>query len=151
MRLSKVNEKITVEYLQQPENLYFLKKSAKTDLKIIANEVMALANAQGGVVAFGVSDNGLIEGFNKFGINKLTDAQKIITSYLKPAPKCHCEFININNYKGESDIIILYHVEPSSIIIRNIKNEVFCRKENSSIKLTSEEIKYLENDKNVTN
>ena len=108
MSLSKINKKITIEYLQQPENLYFERKSGKTDLKTVANEVMALANAQGGIVALGVADNGKIEGFNKYGIDKLNEAQKIVSAYLKPTPICNCEIININNSKGEDDIIILY-------------------------------------------
>lgn len=58
MSLSKINKKITIEYLQQPENLYFERKSGKPDLKTVANEVMALANAQGEIVALGIADNG---------------------------------------------------------------------------------------------
>lgn len=128
MSLSKINKKITIEYLQQAENLYFERKSGKTDLKTVANEVMALANAQGGIVALGVADNGKIEGFNKYGIDKLNEAQKIVSAYLKPTPICNCEIININNSKGEDDIIILYHVEPSmNRVIRNVKDEVYCR------------------------
>ncbi len=85
MTLSKINKKITLEYLKEPENLYYDRKSAKIDLKSIANEVMAFANAQGGILAIGIKDNGEIEGFNKYGINKLNEAQKIVSSYLKPA------------------------------------------------------------------
>ncbi len=152
MSLSKINKKITIEYLQQPENLYFERKSGKTDLKTVANEVMALANAQGGIVALGVADNGKIEGFNKYGIDKLNEAQKIVSAYLKPTPICNCEIININNSKGEDDIIILYHVEPSmNRVIRNVKDEVYCRQGDSSIKLTYDQIKSLEYDRNETN
>ncbi len=42
LTLSKINKKITIEYLKEPENLYYDRKSAKIDLKSIANEVMAL-------------------------------------------------------------------------------------------------------------
>ena len=62
MSLSKINKKITIEYLQQLENLYFERKSGNVDLKTIANEVMALANAKGGIVAFGIADNENIDG-----------------------------------------------------------------------------------------
>lgn len=152
MSLSKINKKVTIEYLQQPENLYFERKSGKTDLKTVANEVMALANAQGGIVAFGIADNGKIEGFNKYGIDKLNEAQKIVAAYLKPTPICNCELININNSKGEEDVIILYHVEPSmNRVIRNVKDEVYCRQGDSSIKLTHDQIKSLEYDRNETN
>ncbi len=152
MSLSKINKKITKEYLQQPENLYFERKSGKTDLKIVANEVMALANALGGIVALGITDKGTIEGINKYGINKLNEAQKIVSAYLKPTPIYNCEIIEINNSKNEIDNIILYHVEPSmNKVIRNVKDEVYCRQGDSSIKLTYDQIKSLEYDRNETN
>lgn len=152
MSLSNINKKVTIEYLQQPENLYFERKSAGIDLKKVANEVMALANAQGGIVALGVEDNGKISGFNKYGIEKLNEAQKIVSSYLNPTPVYNCEIIEVNNYKNENDKILLYHIEPSmNKVIRNVKDEVYCRQGDSSIKLTHEQIKSLEYDRNETN
>lgn len=152
MTLSKINKKITLEYLKETENLYYDRKSAKIDLKSIANEIMAFANAQGGVLAVGIKDNGEIEGFNKYGINKLNEAQKIISSYLKPTPICNCEIIEVNNIKGEKDRILLYHIEPSmNRVVRNAKDEVYCRQGDSSIKLTYDQIKSLEYDRNETN
>lgn len=152
MSLSRINNKITLEYLQQPENLYFERKAGKTDLKLVANEVMALANAQGGIVALGISDDGTIEGISKYGINKINDAQKIVSSYLRPTPICNCELISIVNNKDKEDTIILYHVEPSmNRVIRNVKDEVYCRQGDSSIKLTYDQIKSLEYDRNETN
>lgn len=85
MTLSKINKKITIEYLKEPENLYYERKSAKIGLKSIANEVMAFANAQGGILSIGIKDNG----DNKYGINKLNETQKIVNSYLKPTPICN--------------------------------------------------------------
>lgn len=152
MTLSKINKKITLEYLKEPENLYYDRKSAKIDLKSIANEVMAFANAQGGILAVGIKDNGEIEGFNKYGINKFNEAQKIVSSYLKPTPICNCEIVEINNIKDEEDKILLYHIEPSmNRVIRNVKDEVYCRQGDSSIRLTHDQIKSLEYDRNETN
>ncbi len=113
---------------------------------------MAFANAQGGVLAVGINDNGEIEGFNKYGINKFNEAQKIVSSYLKPTPICNCEIIEINNVKGEDDKILLYHIEPSmNRVIRNVKDEVYLRQGDSSCKLTYDQIKSLEYDRNETN
>lgn len=151
MSLSKINKKITLEYLKEPENLYFDRKSAKVDLKTIANEVMSFANAAGGTLAVGILDNGNIEGFNKYGIEKFNDAQKIVSSYLRPVPYYSIEEIEINNMHGEKDKILLYHIEPSmNKVIRNQKDEVYCRQGDSSVKLTFEQIKSLEYDRNET-
>ncbi len=35
MTLSKINKKITLEYLKESENLYYDRKSAKIDLKLV--------------------------------------------------------------------------------------------------------------------
>lgn len=152
MSLSKINKKITLEYLKEAENLYYDRKSAKIDLKSVANEIMSFANAQGGILALGITDDGEVEGFNKVGIDKLNEAQKIVNSYLKPTPICNCEIISIQNSKNENDNILLYHVEPSmNKVIRNAKDEVYCRLGDSSVKLTHDQIKSLEYDRHETN
>lgn len=148
MSISKVNSNITMEYItDNKENLYFNRKSAKTELRKIADEIASFANANGGIVAVGVSDNGTIEGFNSVGIKKLNDCQKVVSNYLKPSPIYECELIEVINAKGEQDYIILFHIEPSNFIIRNSKDEVFCRQGDSSMKLSSDQIKSLEYDK----
>ena len=90
MSLSKINKKITLEYLKEPENLYFDRKSAKVDLKTIANEVMSFANATGGTLAVGILDNGNIEGFNKYGIEKFNE-------YVIAPGQTIIELLEINN------------------------------------------------------
>ncbi|MDD2496057.1 MAG: ATP-binding protein [Tissierellia bacterium] len=150
--LSKINKNITIDFLREPENLYFDRKSANTDLKKIANEVASFANANGGVVAIGLNDNGEIEGFNCVGIDKLNEAQKIVGSYLKPAPICQIELVDVKNKKQEADKILLFHVEPSmNYVVRNVKDEVYCRQGDSSIKLTHDQIKNLEYDRKERN
>lgn len=150
--LSKINKNITIEFLREPENLYFDRKSASTDLKKIANEVASFANANGGIVAVGLNDNGEIEGFNHVGIDKLNEAQKIINSYLKPAPICQIELIDVKNKKQEDDNILIFHIEPSmNYVVRNVKDEVYCRQGDSSIKLTHDQIKILEYDRKERN
>ncbi len=150
--LSKINKNITIEFLKSYENLYFDRKSAHTDAKKIANEVASFANANGGVVAVGVNDSGEIEGFNCVGINKLNEIQKIVSLYLKPAPVCQIELVNVKNKKLEDDKILLFHVEPSmNYVIRNVKDEVYCRQGDSSIKLTYDQIKSLEYDRKERN
>lgn len=61
MSLSKINRKITIDSLKEPEHLYFDRKLAKISLSDLANEIMSFANANGGVVAVGITDDGIIE------------------------------------------------------------------------------------------
>lgn len=149
MSLSKFDEKITLEYLKnEPENLYFDRKRAKLSLQDLANEIASFANANGGIVAVGITNDGIIEGFNPYGIDKLNACQKVLTGYLKPSPVCDCEIINVFNQKGENDNILLFHIKPMvNYLVRNNKDEVYCRQGDSSIKLTAEQIRSLEYDR----
>lgn len=149
MKISKINVGITMNYITNtPENLYFDRKRAKISMQDLANEIASFANANGGVVAVGVTDNGVIEGFNSYGINKLNECQKVVTNYLNPAPVYECEMVDVKNSKGEDDKILLFHIEPvMNYIVRNNKDEVYHRQGDSSIKLSSNQIRSLEYDK----
>ena len=140
MNISKVNTSLTFDYLTKtPENLYLDRKRAKVALQDLANEIASFANANGGVIAVGIADDGLIEGFNQYGSKKLNDCQKVVSSYLNPSPIYECELVNIKNQKNEDDNILLFHIEPAmNYIIRNNKDEVYCRQGDSSIRLTSD-------------
>lgn len=145
MKLSKLNGRITTEYLsEEPENLYFERKKAKVDSKDLANEIASFANANGGVIVVGVTDNGEIEGFNSVGVGKLNECQKVVVSHLKTTPIYKCEVVDVTNSKNEKDNIVLFHIEPSlNTIIRNNKDEVYIRQGDSTIKLTQEQVDNL--------
>lgn len=149
MVISKINSNITIEYLiNTPENLYFDRKRAKISYQDLANEVASFANANGGIIAVGITDDGVIEGFNDYGINKLNEAKKIVSNYLNPCPIYECELIEVKNKKEEQDNILLFHIESAmNFIVRNNKDEVYCRQGDSSIKLTSDQIRNLEYDR----
>lgn len=149
MNLSRVNSSLTLNYLTKtPENLYLDRKRAKISLQDLANEVASFANANGGIIAVGITDDGIIEGFNSYGIRKLNDCQKVVSEFLDPTPVYECELIDIINKKGDKDNILLYHVEPAmNYIVRNNKDEVYCRQGDSSIKLTSDQVRSLEYDR----
>ncbi len=149
MSISKINPSITIDYLTNfPENLYLDRKRAKVSLQDLANEIASFANANGGVIAVGITDSGLIEGFNQYGPKKLNDCQKVVSGFLNPSPVYECELLNVKNNKDEDDNILLFHVEPvMNYIVRNNKDEVYCRQGDSSIKLTSDQIRSLEYDR----
>lgn len=152
MSLSKINKKITIDSLKEPEHLYFDRKSGKVSLSDLANEIMSFANANGGVVAVGITDDCVIEGINKYGIKKVNDMQKCVTTYLKVSPNYECELVDIKNDKNEDDQIMLFHIEPSmNYLIRNNKDEVYCRQGDSSIKLSYDQIRSLSYDRKERN
>lgn len=149
MSLSKINSRINLEYLtKEKENLYFDRKRGKISLQDLANEIASFANSNGGLIAVGITDEGKIEGFNVYGKEKLNECQKVVTNYLKNTPTYRIELINIKNEKDEDDNILLFHIEPElNYLIRNNKDEVYCRQGDSSIRLNANQIRSLEYDR----
>ncbi len=153
MALSKIDSSLNIEYLKDTkENLYFDKKRAKIGLQELANEIASFANANGGIIAVGITDDGVIEGFNKYGIDKLNDCQKIVSNYLNPTPIYRTELIKIRNNKNEDDNILLFHIDSAlDYIVRNNKDEVYLRQGDSSIKLSASQIRSLEYERRERN
>lgn len=153
MNISKISSNLNLEYLKNaPETLYLERKSARISLQDLANEIAAFANANGGILVVGISDDGLLEGFNEVGIRKLNDCQKVVTNYLKTTPMYDYEIIDVINNKNEKDCILLFHIESTmDSIIKNNKDEVFCRQGDSSIKLTSSQTRSLEYERKERN
>ena len=153
MNISKINPSLTLEYITKNiENLYLDRKRAKISLQDLANEIASFANANGGFIAVGITDDGTIEGFNNVGTQKMNDCQKVVSNYLKPAPFYQVEIVNVKNQDNVDDNILLFHIEPAlNFIVRNNKDEVYCRQGDSSIKLTSDQIRSLEYERRERN
>lgn len=149
MEGSKINSLLTIEYMcKEKENQFFDRKSAKKDVKELANYVAGFANASGGTLVIGISDDGILEGFEDYE-EKYNKFLKITSGdYLKTMPKFENETINIINYKGKKDKILLIHVSPCiNTLIRNVKDEVYLRQGDSTNKLSSDQVKVIELDR----
>lgn len=149
MSVSKYNSKITDKFLSEAiEDQYFDRKSSKIKPKDIAQHLSAFANANGGCLAIGISDDKQIEGFNDTGNEKINEFQKVPFDLCNPTPKHKTEVLEINNKKGELDKVLLFHIESSTNkIIKTSSNDVYLRIGDSSKKLVYDDIKNLEYDK----
>lgn len=148
MMQSAINEQLTEQYMRfEKENQKFDRKSAKKDIKEIANHIAGFANADGGTLVIGITDDGKLEGFENYG-NKDNDILKSSIQYLKTIPEIKTEKLNIINMNGHEDFILLLHIEIShNCLIRNVKDEVYLRRGDSTIKLTDEQIQILKVDR----
>lgn len=148
MMQSAINEQLTEQYIRfEKENQKFDRKSAKKDIKEIANHIAGFANADGGTLVIGITDDGKLEGFENYG-NKDNDILKSSIQYLKTIPEIKTEKLNIINMNGHEDFILLLHIEIShNCLIRNVKDEVYLRRGDSTIKLTDEQIQILKVDR----
>lgn len=147
--ISKYNSIITVDYLKnQVENQYFERKGLGGELLKpgkIAEELIGMLNADGGILVFGVSDKGEIQDLNILG-DKLKEYRKIVFDYIDPA--CNVDFEEI---VIENKLIFLFHVEQDieRIFQRKDTETVFLRNYDDNRKLNRDQIKQLEYDKTI--
>lgn len=149
MEGSKINSILTLKYIcNEKENQFFDRKSAKKSVKEMSNHISGFANASGGTLVIGISDDGIIEGFESYK-DKYNEFLKITgTDYLKTVPNYQSETLEVINCKGNKDKILLIHVNPSTdTLIRTVKDEVFLRQGDSTNKLSLEQVKVLEYDR----
>lgn len=146
---SKINSILTLQYIcKEKENQFFDRKSNRKLVREISEHISGFANASGGTIIIGVSDDGKIEGFQDCPDKYNEFLKATSTDYLKVIPKYENETIDVINSKGNKDKILLIHIQPSpNILIRTVKDEVFLRQGDSTNKLNSEQIKILEYDR----
>ena len=147
--VSTINSIITKQYLEkQIENQYFERKGlGEKDMKPtkIAEELIGMLNADGGVLAFGVSDKGEIQDLNTIA-DKLNDYRKLVFDFIIPPCNIRLEEVLI-----EGKLIFLFHVEQDveRIYCRKDNEKFFLRVAESNRELNQEQIKKLEYDKNI--
>lgn len=147
--VSKINTLVTKEYLQtQVENQYFERKGlGEKDIKPvkIAEELIGMLNADGGILAFGVADDGTIEDLNDLG-SKLDGYRTLIFDFIHPACNVELEEVEI-----DGKLVFLFHVEQELERIFCIKDNKkhFLRVHDTNRLLDLDRIKKLEYDKSI--
>ena len=147
--ISEINSMVTKNYLEtKQENQYFERKGlGGKNIKPtkIADELIGMLNADGGILAFGISDDGSIQDLNDFDGN-LEAYRSLIFDFIQPSPNLTLEEVMIDD-----KLIFLYHVEQEI-------ERVFCRKDNEKVylrvndtnrELNREQVKSLEYDKQI--
>ncbi|MDY3351231.1 ATP-binding protein [Riemerella anatipestifer] len=146
--ISKENTILTKEYLlTQKENQYFERKGfGEKDCKPskIAEELIGMLNADGGVLVFGISDDGQILDLKK--VANLNDYRKIVYDYITPPSNIRLEEVEI-----DGNLIFLYHVEQDieRVFSRKDNEKIFLRVADSNRELGREQVRKLEYDKNI--
>ena len=143
--ISTTNTKITEEYLRtQRENQYFERKGlGEKDIKPtkIAEELIGMLNADGGVLALGVSDAGEIQDLAKeLSEDDLNKYRSLCFDFIHPACNIELEEVYVNG-----KLIFLYHVEldHERLFKRKDNEQVFLRVLDTNRKLDLDGIKKL--------
>ena len=134
---------ITNDYLlNEKENQYFDRKSARIKPNDIARHLVAFSNANGGVLAIGIEDNKKISGFDYQGANEIEDYLKVPYS-VQGVINFTYEIRQLNDMK-----VLLIEIEPShNYVIKTSDGSVYLRVGDSSKLLNHEQVTQLEYDK----
>jgi predicted transcriptional regulator containing an HTH domain len=147
--ISKIDSQITLKYLQtQHENQYFERKGlGERDIKPskIADELIGMANADGGILVFGISDKGEIQDLQSLG-DKLDNYRKLVFDFIAPPCKVQLEEVFVDD-----KLIFIFHVEQDleTMFFRKDNETFFLRVADSNRELNQAQIKKLEYDKNI--
>lgn len=120
------------------ERQQFDRKSARIEATAIATPLIAFANADGGLIAVGIEDNGEITGIDAYtkNVNELLRAP---FDYCKPSVKILTETMECTDSKGNPNHILLIRIPQSNELHANHKDEVFLRVGDKSKKLNFDE------------
>jgi ATP-dependent DNA helicase RecG len=139
-----------VRFSLEKESRYFDRKSARKDANEISKHISAFANASGGKLVIGIEDNGEVTGFKRSGAHDVADFLQAPITCCDPVPVVKPIEVDVVNSRGENDRILVLDVQASTdrVIARRRDGEVFLRQNDESVRLTREQIRALEYDKN---
>lgn len=156
MGLSSCHPGLTEDILRfQAEGQYLERKGRETKPAKIANELIGMLNAGGGVLVYGIADDGTPEDLMR-GHGLLYDEpadldayRKLVHDFIKPPANIELEEIFLSN----GDLVFLYHVDQDyeRLFQRNDSSEaVYLRvAEANKGPLSREEVKKLEYNKGI--
>ena len=138
----------TIEEIRQmPEGQTFDCKSIHIEPKTLANTIVAMANADGGMIAVGISDkNRRIEGVDQDKAH-LNEILRTPFDFCVPTISVTTEFMPCQDSEGNDNHILIIHVPASPRLHANQADEAFWRVGDKSRKLPFEERLQLMYDK----
>ena len=139
------------EIINRKEDQTFDCKSIQIDPKSLAVPIVAMANADGGVLAIGVSDkNRRIEGVNQH-IQQLNELLRVPMDFCIPSVRVRYEYLPCVDCEGNDNRILLMYVPASSHLHTNQADDAFMRVGDKSRKLGFDERMQLMYDKGERN
>ena len=139
---------MTIEEIRTgKEGQTFDLKSIQIDPKALAIPIVAMANADGGVLAIGISDKTRrIEGINQHA-TKLNELLRVPFDFCNPSIPVSCRYMDCTDDEGNSNRILLMDIPASQFLHTNQADEAYIRVGDKSRKLTFEERMQLMYDK----
>ena len=135
-------DEVTRVLLGEPEGQWYDRKSARIKARELANPLVALANADGGVLVIGLS-GGECEGVDSKE-RVQNDWRRAGVQFTVPPVPYEASLLDCVNRAGDADHVFVIEVPPGDRVHANRKDEVFARVGDSNHKLTFDERLLLE-------
>lgn len=127
------------EIITHKEDQTFDCKSIQIDPKALAVPIVAFANADGGIIAIGVSDKTRkIEGVDQH-TEKLNELLRVPLDFCNPSVPITTDLVPCTDKDGNDNHILLMYIPASSELHANQADEAFMRIGDKSRKLSFEE------------
>jgi ATP-dependent DNA helicase RecG len=130
------------------EDQWFDRKAARVSKQGIANLLVGMANAEGGVIVVGIS-NGVVEGTDGDPQHR-SELQQVGLDLTEPAVRARSRVLACRRDDGTSDHLLVFQVEPSEVVHSNQRDEVFLRVGDENRKLSYRQRTELTFDKSQT-
>lgn len=127
-------EEVGVELAQIPEDQWLERKSSRIAPRELANTLIGLANADGGVVVVGLSD-GEVEGTND-NLERRNSQMQANIDFCVPPVRAKHRLVDCADRNGEPNKLLAIEVEPGDSVHANQKDEVFLRVGDENRKLS---------------
>lgn len=135
------------EITTRKEDQTFDCKSIQIDPKALAVPIVAMANADGGVLAIGVSDKTrTLEGVDQH-TEKLNELLRVPFDFCNPSIPVKCSYLPCKDKDGNENHILLMEIPASMYLHTNQADEAFMRVGDKSRKLSFDERVQLMYDK----
>ena len=135
------------DVISQKENQTFDCKSIRVEPKALAVSVVAFANADGGVIAIGISDKTRkIEGVNQY-TKELNELLRVPFDFCNPSIPVSISYLPCTDKDGNENRILLMDIPASQFLHTNQADEAFKRVGDKSRKMTFDERLQLMYDK----
>ncbi|MDO0997452.1 ATP-binding protein [Staphylococcus hominis] len=131
-------------YKTLKESTHFDRKEARIENKKILTHVNGFANAEGGILVIGISDDGKVIGCKQYEGKTAADIKRLITNGIVPLIEVKVEEIKVNdNYIIEIEV----PPNPDAIVTIRDSEDVYLRQADKTDKLKHNQIISLEYDK----
>lgn len=133
--------------LSSHEDQWFERKSSRVSARDLADEMIGMANAEGGLIVIGAHDGRIETGWSASRRNDWRQASIDFT--VPPVPMALTD-LHVD-FDGSEEVVVIVAVAPSERVHANRRDEVFLRVGDENRRLTFEQRQELEFDKGQSN